>query len=255
MRKKIIAGNWKMNNTLEEGNKLASEVIHMYEDELGDKVELWMTPPFIHLASVARLAAENTSIVIAAQNIHQEKSGAFTGEISADMVASTGARGVILGHSERRHFFAETDELIREKCLAALAAGLKIILCVGEKLDERESGKQEEVVSSQIRKVLKEIPVSDRGNFIIAYEPVWAIGTGKTASPDQAAAMHDFIRSQLLDLWADQGNDIPLLYGGSCNPANAEGLFSCKNIDGGLIGGASLKSRDFMDMAKTLAKS
>ncbi len=255
MRKKIIAGNWKMNNTLEAGHKLASEVVHMYKDELRGNVELWMAPPFIHLVSVARLAAETPSIVIAAQNIHQEKNGAFTGEISAEMVASTGASGVILGHSERRGFFGETDELIREKCLTTLEADLKIILCVGEKLDERESGKQEDIVSSQIRKVLKEIPESDRTNFIIAYEPIWAIGTGKTASPEQAGEMHDFIRNQLLELWGEQGNDIPLLYGGSCNPTNAEGLFACKNIDGGLIGGASLKSRDFIDMAITLANS
>jgi triosephosphate isomerase (TIM) len=171
------------------------------------------------------------------------------------MVVSTGASGVILGHSERRQYFGETDELIKQKCLTALKAGLQIILCVGEKLEDRESGTQEDIVRSQLDAVMKDIPESDRSKFIIAYEPVWAIGTGKTASPEQADEMHNFIRDHINKIWPVEGEIVPLLYGGSCNPGNAAGLFSCKNIDGGLIGGASLKSRDFTELAKILANN
>lgn len=244
-----------MNNTLEEGHKLTSEIVHMYEDELKGQIEMWIAPPFIHLASLHKLAIGIQGLNIAAQDVHPKISGAYTGEISASMIASTGAAGVIIGHSERRQYFNETDELISEKCIAALNAGLKVILCVGEKLEEREIHNQNNIVRSQLLNVLKIIETNDRENMIIAYEPVWAIGTGKTASPEQADEMHNFIRQELVTLWGATGELIPLLYGGSCNPSNAEGLFACKNIDGGLIGGASLKSRDFTDLGKILARS
>ncbi|MFK7954125.1 MAG: triose-phosphate isomerase [Ekhidna sp.] len=251
MRKNIVAGNWKMNCTLPEGKKLASEVIHMVGDEVTNNTEVVLLPPSIHLTGIHQLIGSAKNIHLGAQNCHQNESGAYTGEISAAMLVSCGATHVTIGHSERREYFKETDELLAEKVKHALANGLTPIFCCGEKLDVREAGNHENVVGEQIEKSLFDLSKEDIQKVIIAYEPVWAIGTGKTASSDQAQEMHAFIRFILSDKYGnDIAQEISILYGGSCKPSNAKELFSQPDVDGGLIGGASLKSRDFTDIIK-----
>lgn len=251
MRKNIVAGNWKMNCTLPEGKKLASEVIHMIEDEVSNNAEVILLPPFIHLTGIHQLIGSVKNIHLGAQNCHQNESGAFTGEVSAAMLVSSGVTHATIGHSERREYFNETDELLAEKVKHTLANGLTPIFCCGEKLDMREGGNHEQVVGNQIEKSLFELSKEDIQKVIIAYEPVWAIGTGKTASSDQAQEMHAFIRSLLTEKYGnDVAQEISILYGGSCKPSNAKELFSQPDVDGGLIGGASLKSRDFTDIIK-----
>ncbi|KAJ1443957.1 triosephosphate isomerase [Ochromonadaceae sp. CCMP2298] len=251
MRKKIVAGNWKMNCTLPEGRKLASEVIHMVEDEVSNNVEVVLIPPFIHFTGIYQLIGSSKNIFLGAQNCHQNESGAYTGEISAAMLVSCGVSHVTIGHSERREYFGETDELLAEKIKHALANGLTPIFCCGEKLEVREAGTHEQLVSEQVRKTIFDLSKEDILKVVIAYEPVWAIGTGKTASSDQAQEMHAFIRSLLSEKYGnDVAQEISILYGGSCKPDNAKELFSQPDVDGGLIGGASLKSRDFTDIIK-----
>jgi triosephosphate isomerase len=251
MRKKIVAGNWKMNLNYEEGVSLFSEIAHMAKDELHANQQLVVCSPSIFLHSLVQLGKSIQNLEIGAQNIHHMASGAYTGEISASQVASTGAKYVIIGHSERRAYFHEDDQLLAQKVDIALTNGLTPIFCVGETQDERESGRYVEVIAHQIRKGIGHINPSDFSKIIIAYEPVWAIGTGLTASPEQAQEVHAFIREELSRLFTqDLAIHCSILYGGSCNPKNAPELFAQPDIDGGLIGGASLKSRDFIDIAK-----
>ena len=244
MRKKIVAGNWKMNKNLQEGVALAKELNAAL---LADKpnCDVVICTPFIHLASVANEI--NAEVLgLGAENCADKVSGAYTGEVSAEMVKSTGAQYVILGHSERRAYYHETAEILKEKTNLALANGLKVIFCIGEVLEERESGKQNEVVKAQLEGSLFELTQEQLANVILAYEPVWAIGTGKTATAEQAEDMHAFIRGVIAEQWgAEAAEEISILYGGSCKPSNAKEIFSKPNVDGGLIGGAALKVEDF----------
>lgn len=245
MRKNIVAGNWKMNKTLQEGVVLATELNEILAKKEVN-CDVIIGTPFIHLASVAGVI-NSGKIGLAAQNCADHVSGAYTGEVSAAMVKSTGAQYVILGHSERRAYYHEDNEMLKTKVGLALENGLKPIFCVGEVLEERESGKQFEVVEKQIKDSLFNLSAEDFGKIIVAYEPVWAIGTGKTATADQAQEIHAFIRGLIKGKYgAKVAEDCSILYGGSCKPSNAKELFSNPDVDGGLIGGASLKAADFM---------
>lgn len=245
MRKNIVAGNWKMNKTLQEGLTLAKGI----EAALaGKKVncDVIIGTPFIHLASVAQ-AIDTAKIGVAAENCADKASGAYTGEVSAAMVASTGAKYVILGHSERRAYYHETPEILKEKVLLALANNLTPIFCIGEVLEEREAGKHFDVVKDQIEGSLFNLSPEEFGKIILAYEPVWAIGTGKTATAAQAQEMHAFIRQTLAGKYGKEvAENCSILYGGSCKPSNAKELFANPDVDGGLIGGAALEVESFM---------
>jgi len=250
MRRQIVAGNWKMNLTYEEGVALFSEIVNMVRDEKTGTQEAIICAPYIHLNSLAKLGGD--TVKIGAQNCHQNESGAFTGEISAKMIKSVGCEYVIIGHSERRQYFAESDALLLEKTNIALANDLTPIFCIGETLDERNNGSYFEVLKSQLTHGLFALNAADFSKVVIAYEPVWAIGTGLTASADQAQEVHAYIRKEIAAQYgADIADNTSILYGGSCNPKNAAELFAQLDIDGGLIGGASLKSRDFADLVKT----
>jgi triosephosphate isomerase len=252
MRKKVIAANWKMNEDYSDGVALFSEVIKLIRDELTGDQEVIVCPPFIHLHALAELSKNYPKISIGAQNAHQSESGAFTGEISAKMIRSTGAEYVILGHSERRLYFNETNELIAEKIDTALLNTLKVICCIGETKKEREAGQQFEVLEKQLTDGLFHLDKGQFKHLTIAYEPIWAIGTGVTATTAQAQEIHQFIRKKLSGRFSNETADsTTILYGGSCNPKNAVELFLQKDIDGGLIGGASLKAHDFIDIIKT----
>lgn len=251
MRKKIVAGNWKMNLDYNEGVSLFSEIVNMVRDERKGEQLAIICAPFIHLNSLAKLGGSD--VKIGAQNIHDKENGAYTGEISAKMVKSVGAEYVILGHSERRQYQAESNELLASKTKTALAHGLIPIFCIGETLDERNNGSYYEVLKKQLVEGVFSLTEEDFRKIVIAYEPVWAIGTGLTASPEQAQDIHAFIRSEIeANYGFNVADDTTILYGGSCNPGNAASLFAQKDIDGGLIGGASLKSRDFTDIIKAL---
>ena len=246
MRKKIVAGNWKMNKTLQEGIELAKEVNDKVKTAHADKVTVVIGTPFIHLSEVSK-TVNPASIAVAAQNCATETSGAYTGEVSAAMVASTGAKYIILGHSERRSYYGETDEILVKKVERALENKLEIIFCVGEVLAEREADKHFEVVKSQLTNGLFNLPAEQFAHITVAYEPVWAIGTGKTATSAQAEEMHAFIRKTIAEKYNQQvADNTSILYGGSCNAKNADELFSQPDVDGGLIGGASLKADDFL---------
>lgn len=244
MRQNIVAGNWKMNNTLEEGITLAKEV-NAILSEKKPNCKVILGTPFIHLTEVVKTV--DTSIIdVAAQNCADKVSGAYTGETSAAMIKSTGAEYVILGHSERRAYYGETNAILKEKTDLALANGLTPIFCIGEVLEEREAEKHFDVVKTQIEEALFHLSAEDFGKIVLAYEPVWAIGTGKTASPEQAQEIHAFIRKTLADKYgAEVADNTSILYGGSCKPSNAKELFANPDVDGGLIGGASLKAEDF----------
>ncbi|MBN2572369.1 MAG: triose-phosphate isomerase [Ignavibacteriales bacterium] len=245
MRKKIIAGNWKMNKNLSESIALVEE-LNILLNKQSLNCEVIVCPPFTSLLSLAE-KIKKTDIKLGAQNMYFESDGAFTGEISADMILSVGCEYVILGHSERREIFKETDELINKKIKQALSKGLKPIFCVGEKLEQREANITEDIVRGQIEKGLEGISENDMKNIIIAYEPVWAIGTGKTATPAQAEEVHVFIRNLIGKLYSTAiAEDIVIQYGGSVKPDNAKELLSQKNIDGALVGGACLKADSFM---------
>ena len=245
MRKKIVAGNWKMNKTLQEGLTFSAELKEVLNNKTVN-CEVVVGTPFIHLSEVSK-AFEGTKVHVAAQNCANKESGAYTGETSAAMVASTGASHVILGHSERRAYYNETAELLKEKVVIALANNLTPIFCVGEVLEERESGKHFEVVAAQLKDSLFELSKEDFSKLVIAYEPVWAIGTGKTASADQAQEIHAFIRETLTEKYGKEvADNTSILYGGSCNAGNAKELFSNPDVDGGLIGGASLEADKFL---------
>jgi triosephosphate isomerase len=251
MRKKIAAGNWKMNNTLEAGKNLASEVIQMVTSELNNESEVVLIPPFIHLTTVKNLIGSQSNVSLGAQNCSNHDSGAFTGEISVSMLKSVGVKYVVIGHSERRQYFGETDALLVEKTNKILAEGLVPIFCCGEALVTREANKHEAYVTAQIEAGLFHLSADDMKKVVIAYEPIWAIGTGVTASSAQAQDMHKVIREKLASKYGKEvAESISILYGGSVKPDNAKELFSQPDVDGGLVGGASLKSRDFTDIAK-----
>ena len=244
MRKNIVAGNWKMNKTLQEGISFAKELKDVLENEQTN-CEVVICSPFIHLAALSTIL-EVTKIGVGAENCADKVSGAYTGEVSAAMVASTGAKYVILGHSERRAYYGETTGILKEKVKLALDNDLTPIFCIGEVLEEREANKQNEVVYTQLAESLFELSAEDFSKIVLAYEPVWAIGTGKTATSAQAQEMHAYIRSIIVEKYGNEIADATsILYGGSCNPSNAKELFSNPDVDGGLIGGASLKVNDF----------
>lgn len=252
MRRKIAAGNWKMNLDLPNGQKLASEVINMFLSEVNSDAEIIIIPPFINLSGVKHLIGASKRIHLGAQNCHQEKSGAYTGEISCAMLHSVGVNYVVVGHSERREYFGETNDLLAAKTKAVLDHGMLPIYCCGEPLQVREDNKHFELNRQQIEEGLFGLSQEEMAKVVIAYEPVWAIGTGVTASSAQAQEMHKFIRDLVAEKYdRETADNISILYGGSVKPDNAIELFVQPDVDGGLIGGASLKSRDFTDIAKS----
>jgi len=247
LRKAVIAGNWKMNKTRPEAKALIEEMKPLVADA---GCEVIACVPFTNLETVLE-AAKGSNIKVGAENCHFEKSGAFTGEISADMLKEMGVEYVIIGHSERRQYFGETDVTVNKRLKAALAAGLKVILCVGEMLDDRENGITAELVALQTKIALKDVSAEELKNVIIAYEPVWAIGTGKTATAEQANEVCAIIRDVIAALYCKEAADgITIQYGGSMNAKNAEELVAQPDVDGGLIGGASLKAEDFSVIVK-----
>jgi triosephosphate isomerase len=252
MRTKIAAGNWKMNTDLNQAQILASEVVSMANDEVPTHTQLILCVPFVHLHVVKSLIGSSPNIHLGAQNCHHKSSGAYTGEISAQMLASYGVSHVILGHSERRQYFGEDEEVLVAKLNLVLASEMHPIFCIGESLAERNQQLHFEVVKSQLEAGLFHLTQSQLTQCVLAYEPVWAIGTGVTASSEQAQEMHAFIRSLIAESYGSAtAEEISILYGGSCNSSNAQELFACQDVDGGLIGGASLKSREFINVAKS----
>ena len=246
MRKNIVAGNWKMNTTVAEGVQLAKEVNEAVAAAGELKCDVVIGVPFTHLTAVKDVI-DIEKVGLSAENCANKEKGAYTGEVSAAMVASTGANYVILGHSERREYYNETPEILKEKVDLALANGLKIIFCCGESLELRNAGTYEEFIKAELKDSLFHLSAEEFANIVIAYEPIWAIGTGVTATSDQAEEVHAFIRSFLAEKYGETvANDTTILYGGSCKPTNAPELFAKPNSDGGLIGGASLKAADFM---------
>ncbi len=242
MRKPIIAGNWKMNMTPSQAKELVTDLIPLVKDAACDVV---VCPPYVDIALVAELV-KGTNIQVGAQNIHWAEKGAFTGEISAAMLKEAGAAYAIIGHSERRQYFGETDATVNSRAKAALAAGIVPIICVGESLEQRENGETDAVVSGQVKADLADIPGEAVAGLVIAYEPIWAIGTGKTATDEQANETIGLIRETIASLYGQAVADqVRIQYGGSMNPKNVKGLMAQAQIDGGLIGGASLKAPDF----------
>jgi triosephosphate isomerase len=250
MRKNIVAGNWKMNLNRAEGIALVEDVLARLPTD--NNTHVVFAPSFVYLHKVAKMCANTSKLVAAAQDCSANEKGAFTGEVSASMLASCGARYVVLGHSERRANFAESNEILKTKVGQAFRNNLKVIFCCGESLSQRESGVHFDWIKAQISESLFHISPEEFKNIVIAYEPIWAIGTGVTASTDQAQEMHAFIRNILVEQY---GNEVALstsiLYGGSCNPSNAKELFSSQDIDGGLIGGASLNAADFVKITQS----
>ncbi len=248
MRNKIVAGNWKMHFTLSEAVQWATDFKKIHKPH--PRVNVIVAPPYVFLHDLEEML-RSMQIHIAAQNMHWEDEGAFTGEISAPMLVSMGVHKVILGHSERRMYFGETGEILRKKVNKALEHQMQVIFCVGEKLPEREAGKHFDTVRLQVEKSLFQLPSHAWKNIMIAYEPVWAIGTGKTASPEQAQEMHAFIRQLLKEKYTEEVADqVHILYGGSVKPVNAREIFSQPDVDGGLIGGASLKPELFNEIVE-----
>lgn len=251
MRKRIVAGNWKMNKTYEEAVALVSEVVNMVKDEVTGNTEVVLCPPFVYLTTLKQYIPAGGRISLGAQNCHEKASGAYTGEVAASMLQSIGVEYVILGHSERREYFGETNAQLAAKVDAALANGLKPIFCCGESLDMRENGDYIGFVKAQIAESLFHLSAEQFANIVIAYEPIWAIGTGLTASSQQAQDMHLALRQHLASQYGEEvAQNTSILYGGSANAQNAAELFSQPDVDGGLIGGASLKSRDFTTVVK-----
>ncbi|EIM77188.1 triosephosphate isomerase [Nitritalea halalkaliphila LW7] len=252
MREKIVAGNWKMNLTFEEGQKLTSEIVQMFRDENPAGVKLVLNPPFPHLYPVKKLIGDTANVFLGAQNCYDKASGAYTGEVPAAMLRSFGASFVILGHSERRAYFGEDSAFLLAKTKQALAAGLRPIFCCGEPLEIREADTHVAFVVKQLEETVFQLSAEEFAQVVIAYEPIWAIGTGKTASAEQAQEMHAALRAEIAKAQGQAAADAcPILYGGSCNAENASSIFAKADVDGGLIGGASLKSRDFIAIAKS----
>jgi triosephosphate isomerase (TIM) len=250
----LVAGNWKMHTDLATAVRLASDMVRATADAAGDRVTVAICPPFVSLEAASEIL-RGSPVRLGAQNMHEEDEGAFTGEISASMLTSVGCDYVIIGHSERRQLFGETDHGIGRKTVAAMRHGLVPIVCVGETLHERDQGEEEAVVQRQVMAALEDIELDDAENLVIAYEPVWAIGTGRTATPEQAQAMHGHIRSLLEERFGSTGRDVEILYGGSVKPDNAAELFAQPDIDGGLIGGASLNADAFASIVAAAAKA
>ncbi len=249
MRTKIVAGNWKMNKNLVETETLLTELAAKLPDTTA---EVMVAPTFINLVS-AKQSLDNSTIQVIAQNMHFADSGAYTGEISADMLLNVGIDTAIIGHSERRAYFGETDEILAKKVTTALAKNMRVMFCFGEELEDRKSDNHFNVVASQLKNALFSVEASEWKNIILAYEPVWAIGTGETASPEQAQEMHAFIRKTITEAYdASIANNVSILYGGSVKPANAVEIFSKPDVDGGLIGGAALKADDFVAIIKAI---
>ena len=246
MRKTIVAGNWKMNASKESVNTLIEGILSGMNEASSEVI---VCAPFPYLSQVESLI-QGSSLMLGAQNLNVNSAGAYTGEVSADMIKDFGAQHVIVGHSERRSLYGETNTIVAEKTKAAIDAGLTPLLCVGESLEDRESGNTEAIVEEQINTVIDLIGIESFDQVIIAYEPVWAIGTGLTATPEQAQAVHLFIRNLLADSSEKIAQRTPILYGGSMNAGNAADLISCSDIDGGLIGGAALKAEDFLQICK-----
>ncbi|TDS16774.1 triosephosphate isomerase [Maribacter caenipelagi] len=249
MRAKIVAGNWKMNKNLAETETLLAELSAKLPDT---NAEVMVAPTYVNLASAVH-ALESSKIEVIAQNMHYAESGAFTGEISADMLLNIGIDTAIIGHSERRAYFGEDDEILSKKVITALNKGIRVMFCFGEELEDRKSGNHFKLVESQLKNVLFGLVPSAWSNIVLAYEPVWAIGTGETASPEQAQEMHAFIRKTISEAFdATIANNVTILYGGSVKPGNAEEIFSKPDVDGGLIGGASLVADDFIAIIKAI---
>ena len=253
LRKAIIAGNWKMNKTRPEAKALLEEIKPLVANAEG-KIEVIACVPFTNLETAVNATA-GSNVKVGAENVHFEKSGAYTGEISADMLTEIGVEYVVIGHSERRQYFGETDQTVNLRSLAALNAGLKAIICVGETLEQRELGYTETLLKYQTKMALTNVTADQLKNVIIAYEPVWAIGTGVTATDDQANEGNKYVRDAIAEAYgADVAETVTVQYGGSMNAKNAEGLLSKEHVDGGLIGGASLKAADFSVIVKAASK-
>ena len=250
MRKKIVAGNWKMNTLPAEGVKLAQQIVEKSKDVNPD-VTLIIAPPFTHLDMVNKVL-QGSSVSLSAQNCADEAKGAYTGEVAADMVAALGTKYVILGHSERREYYGETSETLNKKMALVYTNGLTPIYCIGEKKEEREENRHFDVCRQQIEEVVYNLTPEQFDSLVIAYEPVWAIGTGLTASADQAQEIHSFIRGVLRAKFGSAAENTPILYGGSVKPSNSAEIFSKADVDGGLIGGASLVADDFIAIAKSM---
>lgn len=251
MAKKIVAGNWKMNKTLDEALILVSEVVNMVKDEVQSDVEIILFPPALYLTTLNTYVKDIPQMSLGAQNIFQKASGAYTGELSAAMVKSVGAKYVLVGHSERRQYFGETNDVLAEKVNIALENGLRPVFCCGESLEQRENQDYIGFVKSQLTDSLFHLNADDLKKVVIAYEPIWAIGTGLTASAGQAQEMHRELRNHLAEKYGQAvADEITILYGGSVGASNAAELFAEEDVDGGLVGGASLKSRDFTEIIK-----
>lgn len=249
MRSKIVAGNWKMNKNLDETEALLTELSAKLPDT---HAEVMVAPTFVSLARTVKML-ESSAIEAIAQNMHFAESGAYTGEISGDMLLNIGIETVIIGHSERRAYFGETDEILAKKTIAALEKNMRVVFCFGEELEDRKAGNHFNIVKNQLTDGLFNLKPEAWSNIVLAYEPVWAIGTGETASPEQAQEMHAFIRQTITDEYnSDIADNVTILYGGSVKPGNAEEIFSKPDVDGGLIGGASLKADDFIAIIKAI---
>lgn len=249
-RRPIIAGNWKMNLLVAEAESLVKDLLSGLDGSGSEDVDVVVAPPFTSLVPVAKLI-RGTRVALAAQNLHWEPSGAYTGEVSAKMLLDVGCKYVIIGHSERRQYFGETDETVNQRLKAALASGLEPILCVGEVLEDRKSGRTREVVDKQTRRGLADVSGKDAQRLAIAYEPVWAIGTGETATPEQAQEVHAEIRALIQDLYGEGvAQGVRIQYGGSVKPDNVRGLMDQPDVDGALVGGASLKAESFLGIVK-----
>lgn len=245
MRKPYIAGNWKMNMTPSKGAQFAKDLAEAAA-KAGADVKIMIAPPFVTIPAVAE-AVKGTGIIVAAQNMNDHTSGAYTGEVAPDMLKDLGVNTVILGHSERRTYYKESDEFINKKVLLAIQEGMDVVLCVGETLEEREAGKLEQVLSTQLEGDLKDVSAADMKHITVAYEPVWAIGTGKTATPEDADSAHAFIRGKIAEMYSsDIAENLIIQYGGSVNASNVKALMAKENIDGALVGGASLSVEKFL---------
>jgi triosephosphate isomerase (TIM) len=249
MRRKIVAANWKMNKDLQQGTELIDQILEASSPENILKI---IACPFIHITNAVEQLKGRNDFAVAAQNCHQMESGAYTGEISAGMLHSAGVKYVIIGHSERRQYFNETDPLLIQKVNIALSNDLIPIFCIGESQEDRNANKHLEFVKQQLKETLFNLSAADFSKVVIAYEPIWAIGTGVTATSHQAQGMHNFIRSEINKKYGKEiSENTSILYGGSCNAENAKELFSCLDVDGGLVGGASLKAKEFVSITNS----
>ena len=252
MRKNIVAGNWKMNNDIKETKSLLKDIRKGLKKVALKNTKVIVAPSFVNLSTAVKVLGDS-KIKVASQNMNAAKNGAYTGEVSADMLKSIKVKTVILGHSERRAYFGETDAVLKEKVDSALAQNMKIIFCFGEELNDRKENNHFKLVESQIKNALFHLPESSWKKIVLAYEPVWAIGTGETATPEQAQEMHAFIRKTIADKYTNEiAEGVSILYGGSVKPANAKEIFSNTDVDGGLIGGAALKAADFLAIIAAL---